>query len=99
MTRPTGAPRGKRRSAPIHESESDWFRSASFVSEDHSWGGDVAEALHYLIDVGDGLGSAEFEIDGPRLEEHSQVLRSGRFGGRLLQSLQMTIRVEPGNLS
>jgi hypothetical protein len=52
-------------------------------------GGDVAEALRYLIHVGDSLGSTELEIDGTRLEEHFQVLRSSRFGGRLLQSLQM----------
>jgi hypothetical protein len=65
------------------------------TEEDHASDGDVTEALRYLIHVGDNLGSAELEIDGTRLEEHFRVLRSRRFGGRLLQSLRMTaVRLE-----
>ncbi len=58
--------------------------------EERSAAGDVADSLRHLIQFGDRLGSSELEIDGTCLEKHFQMLRSRRYGGRLLQSLWMT---------
>ena len=57
--------------------------------EERSAAGDVTDGLRHLIQVGDHLGSSELEMEKPP-REHFQLLRSRRYGGRLLKSFWMT---------